>query len=71
MILGVLGVVGVFGPLLFSLIGGMVDTGPAVTRLTRDVPLDPSRVAAGISGALIFTLLAIGVIRTTEWQVSD
>ncbi len=71
MILGVLAVVGLVGPLLVGLIGGVVDTGPAATRFTRDVPIDPSRVAAGISGALIFTLLAVGLIRTTDWQMSD
>ena len=71
MILGVLAVVGLTGPLLFGLIGGIVDTGSAVTRSTPAVSLDPSRVAAGVSGALTFTLLAVFLIRTTDWHVSD
>lgn len=71
MILGVLAVVGLAGPLLFGLIGGMVDTGSAATRSTPGVNLDPRRVAAGVSGALTFTLLAVFLIRTTDWHISD
>ena len=71
LILAVLAGVGFVGPLLFGLIGGMVDTGPAGTLSTPNVPLDPSRLAAGISGALVFTLLAVGLIRTTDWRISD
>lgn len=71
MILAVLAVVGSIGPILFGLIGGMVDTGPAVTLPMTEVSLDPRRLATGISGALVFTLLAVRLIRTTDWQISD
>lgn len=71
MILAVLAVVGSIGPILFGLIGGRFDTGSAVTLPMTEIPLDPRRVAAGISAAAVFTLLAVRLIRTTDWQISD
>lgn len=62
---------GALGPFLVGLIGGVVVSEPAVTVAITPVPLDPSRVVAGIGAATVFALAAVGIIRTTDWHIPD
>lgn len=62
--------IGATGLVLLAPIGPVFEP-PSPRPSVPSVPLDPSRLAAGISGAVIFTLLAIRLIRSTDWRISD